>query len=118
MFVKQVSIFVENKKGTIADTILLLGENGINIRALSVADTSDYGILRLIVSEPEKAQEILKKNTNFESNYFEEIVTSENINIYTVEEIIRKLELLNVYQERFNYNVNMDLQYTSLFSKL
>ena len=63
-------------------------------------------------------QEILKKNTNFESNYFEEIVTSENINIYTVEEIIRKLELLNVYQERFNYNVNMDLQYTSLFSKL
>ena len=62
MFVKQVSIFVENKKGTIADTILLLGENGINIRALSVADTSDYGILRLIVSEPERAQEILKKN--------------------------------------------------------
>lgn len=64
MIVKQVSIFVENKKGTIADAISLLGNNGINIRALSVADTSDYGILRLIVNNPAKAEEILK-NANY-----------------------------------------------------
>ena len=60
MVVKQVSIFVENKKGTIAEAISLLGKNGINIRALSVADTSDYGILRLIVNNPISAEKILK----------------------------------------------------------
>lgn len=60
MFAKQVSIFVENKKGSIANVISVLGKNGINIRALSVADTADYGILRLIVNNPEKAHDILK----------------------------------------------------------
>ncbi len=63
-------------------------------------------------------QEILKKKTFFETAYFEEIMSDEFIDIYDTDEIIRKLELLNTYQERFNYNVNLDLQYTSLFSKL
>lgn len=61
MFAKQVSIFVENKKGSIANVISTLGKNDINIRALSVADAADYGILRLIVNNPEKAYEILHK---------------------------------------------------------
>lgn len=60
MFVKQVSIFVENKKGSIAEVLSILGKNDINIRALSVADTTDYGILRLIVNDPNKAYEILR----------------------------------------------------------
>jgi hypothetical protein len=60
MFVSQVSIFVENKSGSIADVISILGENGINLRALSVADTADYGILRLICEEPERALGLLK----------------------------------------------------------
>ena len=55
MFVKQVSIFVDNKKGSIAEVISILGESNINIKALSVADAADFGILRLIVDEPEKA---------------------------------------------------------------
>ena len=60
MYIKQVSIFVENKKGTIAEVISILGRQGINIRALSVADTADYGILRLIVDDPNRAYDILK----------------------------------------------------------
>ncbi len=60
MFVSQVSIFVENKGGSIADVISILGENDINLRALSVADTADYGILRLICDNPEKALGLLK----------------------------------------------------------
>lgn len=59
MFVKQVSIFVENKRGSIAEVISILGKNNINIRALSVADTADYGILRLIVNDPNKAYDLL-----------------------------------------------------------
>ncbi|TEB04543.1 hypothetical protein Psch_03303 [Pelotomaculum schinkii] len=60
MKVRQISIFLENKFGRLAQVTRVLGENGINIRALSIADTTDFGILRLIVNEPEKAYGVLK----------------------------------------------------------
>ncbi|ADL13294.1 ACT domain-containing protein [Acetohalobium arabaticum] len=60
MKVKQISIFLENKSGRLADVTTVLGKEDINIRALSIADTSDFGILRLIVDQPKKALEILK----------------------------------------------------------
>lgn len=59
--VKQISIFLENKAGRLASVTKVLGEQRINIRALSIADTSDFGILRLIVNEPEKAYGVLKR---------------------------------------------------------
>ncbi|AXV38490.1 MAG: ACT domain-containing protein [Methanobacteriaceae archaeon] len=62
MKIKQISIFLENKKGRLWKAINVLGEAGINIRALSIADTSDFGILRLIVPEPETARKILDEN--------------------------------------------------------
>lgn len=62
MKLKQLSIFLENKKGRLWKAINILGEAGINIRALSIADTSDFGILRLIVPEPENAKKILEDN--------------------------------------------------------
>ena len=60
MPIKQISIFVENKPGRLADITSLVAEKGIDIRALSIADTTDYGILRLIVNDPEKAEAALK----------------------------------------------------------
>lgn len=60
MRVKQISIFLENKSGRLAAVTRLLGEAGINIRALSIADTSDFGILRLIVNDPARAYATLK----------------------------------------------------------
>ena len=62
MKIMQISIFIENQSGRLWEVCNLLGENGINIRALSLADTSDFGILRLIVNDPEKAYKILKEN--------------------------------------------------------
>ena len=62
MFVKQISVFLENKSGRLADVTRTLGENDIDISALSIADTTDFGILRLIVNKPEKAEEILKEH--------------------------------------------------------
>jgi hypothetical protein len=56
MKVKQISIFLENKKGRLYEALKVLAEGGINIRALAIADTSDFGILRLIVNDPEKAK--------------------------------------------------------------
>lgn len=61
MIIKQLSIFVENKPGRLANVTRAIGDAGINIRALSVADTSDYGILRLIVSNPHEAVKALKE---------------------------------------------------------
>jgi hypothetical protein len=60
MIVKQLSVFVENKSGAIAHLTDLLGKNGINIRSLQIADSADFGILRLIVDDVEKALELVK----------------------------------------------------------
>lgn len=60
MKVKQLSIFLENQSGRLADVTMAMGDEGVNIRALSLADTSGFGILRLIVDNIEKAHEILK----------------------------------------------------------
>ncbi len=62
MTINQLSIFVENKAGTVADITKSIAGAGVSIRALSVADTQEFGILRLIVSDVEKAKEALHKN--------------------------------------------------------
>ena len=60
MKVEQISIFLENKTGRLADVTQALANAAINIRALSLADTSDFGILRLIVNDPERAKDVLR----------------------------------------------------------
>ncbi len=60
MSVAQISVFLENKAGRLADVTRTLGENGIDINALSIADTTHFGILRLIVNQPERAVTVLK----------------------------------------------------------
>jgi hypothetical protein len=61
MKVEQISIFIENKSGRLAEITRILGDADINIRALSLADTSDFGILRLIVNDVETAKSVLKE---------------------------------------------------------
>lgn len=60
MNVKQISVFIENKKGRLAEITKILAQNNIDISALSIADTTDFGILRLIVNNPNDAERILK----------------------------------------------------------
>jgi len=60
MAVKQISVFLENKSGRLLDVTRSLGEAEVNIRALCVADTSDFGVVRLIVDDPDKAHDGLK----------------------------------------------------------
>lgn len=60
MYIQQISIFVENRPGRLADITQLLAEKDIDIRALSIADTTDYGVLRLIVNNPQAALDALK----------------------------------------------------------
>jgi hypothetical protein len=61
MKVEQISVFLENKPGALEDVTRILKEAGINIRTLSLADTSDFGVLRLIVNDVEAASRVLKE---------------------------------------------------------
>lgn len=62
MAIKQLTVFVENKKGTIVSVTNILSKNNINIRALSIAETQDFGILRLIVNDDKTAISALEEN--------------------------------------------------------
>lgn len=59
MAIKQLTVFVQNEKGTVATVTEILANNNINLRALSIAETEDFGILRLIVNDTKKAEEVL-----------------------------------------------------------
>jgi len=60
MFIKQLSVFIENKEGRLDEVLNNLSEGGVNLLSASLADTTDYGVLRLIAAEPDKAKDILK----------------------------------------------------------
>lgn len=59
MILQQISVFLENRAGQLAEITGLLSENGIDLRALNIAESSDYGVLRLIASDPARAQQLL-----------------------------------------------------------
>ena len=61
MTIKQISVFLENKSGRLAEVLGILGQENIKIYALTIADTSEYGILRLIASDFTRAVNVLKE---------------------------------------------------------
>ena len=62
MAIKQLTVFIQNKKGTVVSVTDILSKNNINIRALSIAETKDFGILRLIVNDETAAEKVLAEN--------------------------------------------------------
>ena len=62
MRVEQISVFLENRTGRLAEVTSILSQAGINIRTLTLADTSDFGVLRMIVNDTQKAMDVLKGN--------------------------------------------------------
>ena len=62
--INQISLFLENRKGQLAEITHLLADNGIDLRAISIAETADYGILRIIADDAERAANILLTNGN------------------------------------------------------
>jgi len=61
MKVKQISVFLENTTGRLAEVTKTIANAGINLRAISIADTADFGILRIIVDKPDKGMKVLKE---------------------------------------------------------
>ena len=62
--INQISVFLENKPGELAEITKILAENNVNLRAISIAETSDYGVLRMIADDSEQAAKVLMKNGN------------------------------------------------------
>lgn len=62
MSIKQISVFMENRPGRLAEITSVLAKNNIDMRAINIADTTDFGILRMIVSEPDRAEQVLRDN--------------------------------------------------------
>ena len=62
MFIKQLSVFIENREGRLEEVLAVLKQNNVNIVSLSLADTSDYGLLRLLVTKPEEGRAALVEN--------------------------------------------------------
>jgi len=101
MKVEQISIFLENKAGRLAEVTGILGREDINIRALALADTSDFGILRLIVNDHEKAKQVLK----------EQGFTVGRTEVVAVEVEDRPGGLNNILQILFENGINVEYMY-------
>lgn len=63
MIIKQISIFVENRPGRLAEITDILAKNNINLRAMSIADTTNFGILRIIADDPDRVEHVLKEHS-------------------------------------------------------
>jgi len=103
MKVEQIAIFLENRSGRLAEITGILAGKGINIRAMSLADTSDFGILRLIVNDTENARKVLKENgfTVGSTNVVVAEVQDKPGGLANVLQIIKKADLNIEYMYAF-----------------
>lgn len=105
---KQVSVFLENKQGRLRDVLKLLADNKLDIRALTIAETADYGVLRLILDDTDKAVRILKDN-NFRVNITDVIV----IEIQDVSG-----SMYSFVDMLYKHNINVEYAHTSTQSNV
>ena len=105
--VKQVSVFLPNEPGVLAKFTELLENNKINIRALTVAETADYGILRIIVNNPDKCIEVLR-NANY-------LVSETDVLAFEVED--KPGGLNKILQTVNKFNINVEYMYVFVQKK-
>ena len=104
MIIQQLSVFLENRSGRLTQVLEVLGRENIKITALSVADTSEFGILRLLVTDPDKAKQILKNN-DFTVNI------TEVISVSAPSEAKHYAKVLKILSDR-----NISVEYTYAFT--
>lgn len=105
MTVKQLSVFAQNKPGRLSALTGLLAESGVNIRAISVADTKDFGILRLIVSDTEKAMEVFKDNA---------VVTVTNVLAVIAED--KPGGMASIMKTLYDSNISVEYMYSAFLN--
>jgi len=104
MIIQQLSVFLENKSGRLAEVLELLGKNEVSIKALSVADTAEYGIVRIITPEPVKVRDMLKQNA-FTCN------VTDVVSIVTPNEAKHYAKIVKILS-----NQKISIEYTYAFS--
>ena len=98
MSIKQVSVFMENRPGRLAEITRVLAKNNIDMRAINIADTTDFGILRMIVSEPDRAEKVLRDN-NMTASITDVIAISIDDKIGSFSDVMSILEQGNISVE-------------------
>ncbi len=96
--IKQITVFIENKPGRLVEVTGVLAQESINIHALSIADTADYGIVRLIASDADKAKAVLREK-GFMVKTADVIAIAMGQRPGSLHEILRKIAALNVSVE-------------------
>ncbi|OJF76750.1 MAG: amino acid-binding protein [Treponema sp. CETP13] len=104
MKIKQISIFLENTTGRLANVTKILKESGVNLRAIMIADTADFGILRVIVDNPDKALTALK-TANFTTK------TTEVLAVPVNDKVGAMHDMLKLFEEN---SINIEYIYASL----
>jgi hypothetical protein len=107
MYTKQVSVFLENKKGRLAEVTKILREEGINLRALQLADTVDFGVLRLIVDDRPRCMRVLRERE----------LAAQETDVIAVEIEDRPGGLDRIVQVLNDRDVNIEYMYTFLGRK-
>lgn len=107
MLMKQLSVFLENKKGTLADLTNILMQHKLDIRAMAVFDTSEFGILRIVVDDPEKALTVLH----------EEGYVAKMSKIIAIEPDDRPGSFNEIFQLLNQHDINIEYVYSFVMRK-
>ena len=98
MKITQISVFLENRKGRLYDVCALLGKNKINIRALTVAESEDFGVLRIVVDKPQEALNLLRAN-KFTANFTDIVAVEVDDRPGGLARILKLLQSTNINVE-------------------
>lgn len=103
---KQLSVFIENRKGRLSEVLEVLKENDVNILSLSLADTTEYGLLRLIVSDPKRGKEKLSEK-GFSSLLTDVLIVKIPHAIGSLQELLKDIEKADINVE-YMYGLSIE----------
>lgn len=115
MEAKQLSVFIENREGRLEDVLKVLKDNSINILSLSLADTSEYGLLRLIVNNPNAGKEALQEK-GFSTKLTDVLVIRIGHNVGALHKLVYELSKSEINLE-YMYGLNIENHEASLVLK-
>jgi hypothetical protein len=116
MYMKQLTVFLENREGRLESVTELLANNNINIACLALADTSEYGVLRLIVSKPDEAKALLKE-AGFSSRLTEVLAVRLEQTPGTVSKLTKVLAAAGINVE-YMYTLSSSKEFGSMILKV
>jgi hypothetical protein len=103
---KQLSVFIENRKGRLSEVLEVLKESGVNILSLSLADTTEYGLLRLIVNDPKRGKEKLSEK-GFSSLLTDVLIVKIPHAIGSLQELLKDIEKADINVE-YMYGLSIE----------